>query len=161
MDDTTETVDPLQFREACGRYATGVTVMTAVDGSGRGVGVTVNSFSSVSLDPPLVQFSLDRGASTFHVFEKADRFVVNVLARDQKEISNRFADRSDFEGLAHEHWDGGCPVLPGCLATIGCEGYATYDGGDHLIILGRVSRIEAGSPGEPLLFFRGGYGTFS
>ena len=161
MGDTTETVDPLRFREACGCYATGVAVMTAVDGLGRGIGVTVNSFSSVSLDPPLVQFSLDRGASTFHVFEKADRFAVNVLARDQEEISNRFADRSDFDGLVHEQWGRGCPVLRGCLATIGCEGYATYDGGDHLIILGRVSWIEAEGPGEPLLFFRGGYGTFS
>ncbi len=162
MNSTSSDIDPSDFREVCGRYATGVTVITVLDREGRPFGVTANSFTSVSLDPPLVQFSLDRGASVFPVFENADFFVVNVLARGQQQLSSWFSKNSEgFEEVPHATWASGCPILDGCLANIECTKYAVYDGGDHVIILGRVGRLIGAANGEPLLFYRGAYGDFS
>ena len=161
MDDVTRGIDPRQFREVCGQYATGVAVITAC-GAGRLAGGTVNSFSSVSLDPPLVQFSLDRKASVFPLFSECGHFAVNVLSRAQQPLSNMFAVRSDaFEEAPYASGTGGCPILEGCVANLECEKYAVYDGGDHIIILGRVMRLQCVPTAEPLLFFRGAYGTFS
>lgn len=155
-------IDPSRFRDVCGRYATGVTVVTVLDRAGRPFGVTANSFSSVSLDPPLVQFSLDRGASVFPLFEWTESFAFNVLGRDQQWLSGRFAENADgFDDVAHTRWDSGCPILEGCIANIECEKFAVYDGGDHVIVLGRVQRLECVATGEPLLFYRGGYGGFA
>ena len=161
MNSTSSDIDPSDFREVCGCYATGVTVVTVLDGQRRPFGVTANSFTSVSLDPPLVQFSLDRGASVFPVFEATDAVVINVLARDQQSLSSWFSKNSDgFDAVTHATWASGCPVLDGCLANIECTKYAVYDGGDHVIILGRVRRLACAA-GEPLLFYRGAYGDFS
>lgn len=161
MDDGQVGIDPHQFREVCGQYATGVAVITAKD-SDRQVGVTVNSFSSVSLDPPLVQFSLDRKASVFPVFTDCGHFAVNVLSRDQQALSNMFAVRSDaFEEVDFAEGVGGCPVFADCVANLECEKFAVYDGGDHIIILGQVRQLRCAPAADPLLFFRGTYGTFS
>ncbi|MCG8546163.1 MAG: flavin reductase family protein [Alphaproteobacteria bacterium] len=161
MDDVVDSIDSRRFREVCGAYATGVAVVTAVDAAGTPTGVTVNSFSSVSLNPPLVQFSLDRGASVYPVFETADHFAVNVLAREQEWLSARFStDANHFVGVEYIGWDNGCPIIQGCLANFECSRYALHDGGDHVIILGHVRRLECVPAGEPLLFHRGQYGSF-
>lgn len=161
MNDGQAGIDPHQFREVCGQYATGVAVITA-SAADRQVGVTVNSFSSVSLDPPLVQFSLDRKASVFPVFTECDHFAVNVLSRGQQALSNMFAVRSDaFEEVAFSEGVGGCPVFADCVANLECEKFAVYDGGDHIIILGQVKQLRCAPTSDPLLFFRGTYGTFS
>ena len=161
MNSTCSDIDPFDFRDVCGHYATGVTVVTVLDKDGKPFGVTANSFTSVSLDPPLVQFSLDRGASVFPVFEATDAFVINVLARDQQFLSSRFSKNSDgFDSVPHRTWTSGCPILDGCIANIECTKYAVYDGGDHVIILGRVRRLACAA-GEPLLFYRGAYGEFT
>jgi flavin reductase (DIM6/NTAB) family NADH-FMN oxidoreductase RutF len=161
MDDAPAGFDPHQFREVCGQYATGVAVITARSADGP-VGVTVNSFSSVSLDPPLVQFSLDRKASVFPVFSDCGHFAVNILSRAQQSLSNTFAVRSDgFEEVEFAEGAGGCPVFEGCVANLECETFAVYDGGDHVIILGKVRQLQCVPAHEPLLFFRGTYGTFS
>jgi flavin reductase (DIM6/NTAB) family NADH-FMN oxidoreductase RutF len=161
MDDSHALVDARFFREVCGQYATGVAVIT-INAGGRIAGLTVNSFSSVSLDPPLVQFSLDRKASSFPLFEEAGHFVVNVLCHDQQSLSNTFAVRHDaFDEVTYSDGLAGCPVFEGCLATLECEKYAVYEGGDHIIILGRVLSLDCAPSREPLLFFRGTYGTFN
>ena len=161
MNDGQAGIDPHQFREVCGQYATGVAVITA-SAADRQVGVTVNSFSSVSLDPPLVQFSLDRKASVFPVFTECGHFAVNVLSRGQQALSNMFAVRSDaFEEVDFSEGVGGCPIFADCVANLECEKFAVYDGGDHIIILGRVKQLRCAPTSDPLLFFRGTYGTFS
>ena len=162
MKDDREVIDSRRFREVCGQYATGVAVVTARCGEGLPKGFTVNSFTSVSLDPPLVQFSLDRKASIFPIFQDATHFVVNVLSSEQRPLSSRFALKSDaFEEVVYRSGTTGCPVLHGCLANLECEKFAVYDGGDHVIILGRVRQLHCAPSNEPLLFFRGSYGTFT
>ena len=161
MDDVSAGIDPHQFREVCGQYATGVAIITAHSG-GQSVGVTVNSFSSVSLEPPLIQFSLDRKASVFPIFTDCEHFAVNVLSRGQQPLSNMFAVRSDaFEEVGFSHGIGKSPVFTDCVANLECEKYAVYEGGDHVIILGHVRQLQCAPTSEPLLFFRGTYGTFS
>ena len=160
MEEQRVVINSRRFREVCGHYATGVAVVTACGGQERMVGVTVNSFTSVSLDPPLVQFSLDRKASVFPIFTNASHFVINVLSSDQRQHSSRFALDSDaFEEVVYAAGMHGCPVLEGCIANIECEKYAVYDAGDHVIILGRVTALHCASEVEPLLFFRGSYRT--
>ena len=162
MDDGKAVVDSTLFREVCGQYATGVAVISMAGEAGQLAGVTVNSFSSVSLEPPLVQFSLDRKASVFPLFQDGGYFAVNVLSREQQALSNIFAVRSDaFDEVSYSAGVGGCPVFDDCVANIECEKFAVYDGGDHIIILGRVLRLQCAPTIDPLLFFRGTYGTFS
>jgi flavin reductase (DIM6/NTAB) family NADH-FMN oxidoreductase RutF len=151
--------DSRRFRDALGCFATGITVVTARAADGAPLGVTVNSFNSVSLDPPLVLFSLDRSAARFAEFSAAGHFAVNVLRDDQQDLSHRFASRGNdaWEGLDVETGESGCPLLPGVLAVFECELETTYDGGDHVIFIGRVRHIDHLAAGTPLLYFRGGY----
>ena len=152
--------DSRAFRQALGCFATGITVVTTLDGGGQPVGVTINSFASVSLDPPLVLFSLGRSAQTFDVFAAAGTFVVNVLSDDQRELSARFSGRTAGErwaGVDSARWDTGCPILSGCLANLECDKVATHDGGDHVILVGRVRRLAYRQDGQPLLYYRGVY----
>jgi len=161
MDDPHALVDARYFREVCGQFATGVAVITVQVGD-RMAGLTVNSFSSVSLDPPLIQFSLDRKASVFSLFEDCGHFAVNVLSRSQQPLSNMFAVRHDaFEEVTFSCGASGCPLFDESVAHMECEKYAVYDGGDHVIILGRVLHLGCTPSREPLLFFRGTYGSFS
>jgi len=160
MNDGQAGIDPHQFREVCGQYATGVAVITA-SAADRQVGVTVNSFSSVSLDPPLVQFSLDRKASVFPVFTECGHFAVNVLSRGQQALSNMFAVRSDaFEEVDFSEGVGGCPVFADCVANLECEKFAVYDGGDHIIILGRSNSFGVRPPATRCCSFAALTGRF-
>ena len=151
-------IDPLELRRCLGSFVTGVTVITVLDDEGRPIGMTANSFNSVSLDPPLIVWSLRTNASTFGVYSRAKRFVVNILAEDQVDISNRFArsgpDR--FDGVATTPGIAGVPLIDGCAAVFECSTEATYPGGDHLLFLGRVERI-ASSVSKPLAFGAGKY----
>jgi flavin reductase (DIM6/NTAB) family NADH-FMN oxidoreductase RutF len=153
--------DRRAFRNALGCFATGVTVVTTVTDAGDPVGLTANSFSSVSLDPPLVLFCLDRASQNLDAFRVSGRFAVNVLGDDQRDLSVRFSttigDR--WDGVAWERWETGAPVLNGCLATLDCETEAIHEGGDHVIIVGRVKRLASVVDGKPLLYFRGDYAT--
>lgn len=153
-------IDPRGFRDALGRFATGVTVVTTRDADGKPIGVTVNSFASVSLDPPLVSFCLDRSAFSFPAFESAGRFAVNILSDQQRDLSRTFAQASPADKFAMvETFDGvtGCPLLKGALAHIDCERAALHDAGDHVILIGRVVAIDAAHDGAPLLYYRGRY----
>lgn len=152
------TIDARQLRNALGRFATGVTVVTTRTPRGKLEGLTANSFSALSLDPPLVLWSLRQGAPSLESFLRAGRFTINVLAAEQWELSRRFATpRPDkFEEVGFSSGLGGCPVLTGSLATFECETQNTVEGGDHLIFLGRVLRTMY-REGEPLLFSGGRY----
>ncbi|MGF1592895.1 MAG: flavin reductase family protein [Kiloniellaceae bacterium] len=153
--------DSFAFRRALGRFATGVTVVTARDPSGVNQGITINSFSSVSLEPPLILFCLDREAFSFDSFCKAERFAVNVLGAGQHELSVRFstAATDKWEGVGYDLWTGDLPVLQGCLANMGCRHEHLYEGGDHVIIVGRVERLQVAGEGDPLIYFQSGYRT--
>ncbi|MFP5512637.1 MAG: flavin reductase family protein [Alphaproteobacteria bacterium] len=157
---TEQPIDPLAFRSALGCFATGIAVITTIAPDGLPLGVTVNSFSSVSLDPPLVQFCLGRAAMSFDAFNVAPHFAVNILAADQEELSNRFSRRDLQErwaGLETTTGRGGVRLLTGCLATLECDREHLLDGGDHVIVLGRVRRLTSREDGDPLLYFRGRY----
>src|SRR6266446_4073088 len=153
------TLNGREFRDALGWFATGVTVITTRSKEGDLVGFTANSFTSVSLDPPLVLFSLNRGAQSLPIFEGCAHFAVNILAEHQAELSSRFATASHdkWEGVAVETWENGCPILADALANFECAVHAVHDGGDHRIFLGRVLRMQARGAGKPLLFSRGAY----
>jgi flavin reductase (DIM6/NTAB) family NADH-FMN oxidoreductase RutF len=158
MPDTPRPFDQRNYRDALGSYPTGVTVVAARDRRGRPVGITVNSFTSVSLEPPLVLWSIARSSANFADFAEASHFSVNVLAEDQVEISQRFARAGGdkFTGLRYTEGLAQIPLIPGSLAQLECATEARHDGGDHVIIIGRVLRI-AWRDGEPLVFHRGRY----
>lgn len=145
------------FREAMSRLASGVTVICTTDASGTPYGVTVSSFGSLSLDPPLVQWSLRRAAPSYAVFHAATYFAANILAADQEDLSRRFCAPIDrFGTLGTERGVGDVPLLPGALSRIECEKVEEYPGGDHVIFLGRVVRAS-GQDKPPLVHWRGGY----
>lgn len=145
-----------ELRDALGQFATGVTVITTITPAGP-LGITANSFASVSLDPPLVLWSPARRSARFPHFEAASHFAVHVLGHDQKALAERFAQRGDdFAGISIETGIGGVPLIPGCVARLECRHAAHYDGGDHLIVTGEVLRI-AQNLDAPLLFHRGRY----
>jgi 3-hydroxy-9,10-secoandrosta-1,3,5(10)-triene-9,17-dione monooxygenase reductase component len=155
--------DPQWFRTVLGHYPTGVCVVSAVGSDGVPIGMTVGSFSSASLSPPLVSFLPDRSSSTWPKIAAVRRFCVNVLAHDQEAVCRRFASKAPdkFAGLAHSLSAAGMPILDGVVAWIDCDLHATYEAGDHLIVLGHVHSMAVTRPVAPLLFFRGGYGQFS
>lgn len=153
------TIDSSKFRHVLGHFPTGVTVVSADPGDGP-VGMAVGSFTSVSLDPPLVAFLPAKTASAWPGIEKAGHFCVNVLAENQADLSGVFSSKIEdrFAGVEWTTAATGAPVITGCLAWIDCEIEAVYEGGDHWIVLGRVNDMDATEDGGPLLFFRGGYG---
>lgn len=158
--DSSKTVSAPEFRALCGRFATGVAVITARRDTGRLEGVTVNSFTSLSLDPPLVLFCLDKNAGTFPTFEHTRHFAVNILAADQRALSDRFAaigleDRFDGVDLVEDGDDHLPPRLAGTLGALTCAVEARHPGGDHTIIVGRVMEARMGDPKDPLIFFSG------
>lgn len=152
-------IDPAHFRHVLGHHATGVAAITAVTPEGEPVGMAVTSFTSVSLDPPLVAFCPDKGSSTWPRIERAGRFCVNLLARDQEGICRSFAARGadKFAGVDFAVSGNGVPVLAGALASIECTIHEVVEAGDHWIVLGRVLALEASAGREPLLFFRSAY----
>jgi flavin reductase (DIM6/NTAB) family NADH-FMN oxidoreductase RutF len=150
---------PEDFRAALGRYATGVTVVTTLGDRGP-VGITANSFTSVSIDPPLVLWCPARNSQRFPAFAAASHFSIHVLAADQLSLCQRFSRAGgSFEGLDLGQTPEGLPLLPGCLARFDCAADAMHEGGDHAIIVGRVLRAAL-REGEPLLFWGGRYGDF-
>lgn len=152
-------LDPKAFRSALGTFATGVTVMTTVLPSGEMVGNTASSFNSVSLEPPLVLWSLARNAFSFNTYMAAEYFAVNVLREGQDDLSARFSKSSGdkWRSIDYEVWQTGCPVLPSALAIFECRKLYTYDGGDHVIFVGEVLRFDHDPKGKPLVFYRGAY----
>lgn len=155
---TATAFDSRAFRRALGNFATGVTVVTAADAQGNLVGVTANSFNSVSLDPPLILWSLDKRSSSLAVFEAASHFAVNILAADQIDLSNNFAKPKEdrFAGICYQAGEGGAPVLADCSACFQCETHQILDGGDHWIMLGKVVAFDDCGR-SPLLYHQGAY----
>ena len=151
-------LDVAAFRRALGNFATGVTVVTAASPGGRRVGVTANSFNAVSLQPPLILWSLSKCSASLEVFEAATHFAVNILAAGQAAISNTFArpSRDRFAGMDHTPGAGGAPLLAGCAARLQCERHQRLDGGDHWIMIGKVVAFDDFGL-TPLLYHRGAY----
>lgn len=150
--------DRRTFRNALGEFATGVTVVTAHGADGRAVGVTINSFASVSLEPALVLWSLGRHSSALAVFESCSHYAINVLAADQAEFSQRFSQpgRDELSGIDLSIGAAGAPILPGCCAWFECRNEMRYPGGDHLIFVGAVESFHRQEK-QPLVFHRGRY----
>jgi flavin reductase (DIM6/NTAB) family NADH-FMN oxidoreductase RutF len=149
-----------EFRDALGKFATGVTIVTC-EGPQGPVGITANSFSSVSLDPALVLWSPARASRRFPAFEAAQHFAIHVLGTHQRDVCAAFARHGDAFSAADWHrTTEGVPALDGCLARFECQREAVHDGGDHLIIVGRVLRATA-EDGDPLVFSEGTYGRFT
>lgn len=150
---------PEDLRKVFGAYATGIAVVTCEPAKGVRCAVTVNSFASVSLDPPLVLFCLDKAAFHHHRFLEAEAFAVNILAADQMVLSNRFAQETmdGFKDLATEIFVTGCPVFPGALAALDCVRDAVHEAGDHHVLIGRVVAARPPDADDPLIYFRGGY----
>ena len=148
--------DPQEFRRALSCFATGVAVATAIDANGERVGMTVSSFNSVSLDPPLVLWSIANNSRSHDVFTTAEHFGVNVLAMHQKDISAQFSQKGGdkFAGLECREGIGRVPILPEFAACFECRTEHVYEGGDHKIIVGRVLQFEDRET-DPLIFYRG------
>ena len=163
MNNTPE-IDPLLFRETLGYFPTGVVVITAIDDTGSPAGMVVGSFTSVSLDPPLVAYLPARTSGSFARLRTSSHFVVNVLGADQTELCTRFASRMEdkFQGV---EWSpapaSGGPVLAEAVSWIECEVHDEHDGGDHAIVVGRVLSLGVQRPALPLVFFQGGFGRFA
>jgi len=151
------------FRQVLGQYPTGVSVVTGIAADRTAVGLAVGSFTSVSLDPPLVAFLPDKKSSSWPKIAAAGKFCVNILAADQEPVCRAFASKAPdkFAGLAWRPAASGSPILTGAVAWIDCDLEAVHDAGDHLIVIGRVTDLDIERPTLPLLFFQGGYGRFS
>lgn len=153
--------DQARYRSVLGHYATGVTVVAAVEG-GQPIGLSVNSFTSVSLDPPLVSFCAAKGSSSWPRIRAAGSFSVNVLAEDQEVLSRVFATRGadKFAGVRWRPAPSGAPLIEGTLAWVEATVEAEYEAGDHVLVVGRVSDLDVAGEGRPLIYYRGGYGRF-
>ncbi len=151
--------DAREFRNALGCFATGITVVTSRSATGEPLGVTVNSFSSVSLDPPLVLFSLAHVGGHCQEFLASGKFAVNILTPDQRPLSDRFSMARDnrFEGIAHDVGENGSPVFRESLAVFECETFAVHEAGDHAVFICRVSNVTMGAEEQALLFHKGQY----
>ena len=153
-------IDVKSFRRALGCFATGITVVTGADGDGA-FGITINSFASVSLEPPLVLFSLGRASRLHDRVMNAPTLAINVLADDQERLSRHFAASAEqrlWDDVALIGDDSGPPLLAGCLAHFVCAREAVHQGGDNAVVIARVLRFEWRAEGLPLLYFRGSYG---
>ncbi len=151
------------LRDVLGSFPAAVAVVTAAGSDGALYGVTVSSFNSVSLDPPLVLFSLSRQLLSLQGMLRAGAFAINFLRHDQAHLSGRFATAcSDkWQGVQFRSGATGSPILVPALGVLECRPYAHYDGGDHVIVVGRVTHVEVDSGCHPLVFFRGRYHTLS
>ena len=152
---------PKEFRQTLGCYGTGVAVITLINEAGRDVGVTINSFASVSLEPPLILFSMDNNSNIASLFSGSKKFVVNVLAHDQEKMAMNFARPSTatWSEIHFSRGENNCAKLSGSLAFLECSIESIFPGGDHKILIGRVEQIDSGASADPLLFYRGFFGT--
>lgn len=158
---TSPTFTAREFRNAFGQFATGVTVVTVRDGDGAR-GMTANSFTSVSLDPPLVLVSVDHRARTHALLGEARRFAVSVLNADHRELSDRYAGRhgelhGKFDDVPHRLTEDGLPLIEGAAATLVCRLAVAHPAGDHTIFVGEVEEMDTNPSVRPLVFFRGRY----
>ncbi|MGE2833112.1 flavin reductase family protein [Mycobacterium sp. SMC-4] len=155
--------DPLWYRKVLGQYPTGVCAVTATDADGHRAGFVVGSFTSVSLDPPLIAFFPDKGSTSWPRIKAAGRFCVNVLSADQEFVCRQFAAKGidKFAGITVRDSDFGSPIIDGAVAWIDCELGDVYEAGDHYVAYGKVLDLDVAGGGQPLLFFQGGYGRFS
>ncbi|HEV2644173.1 MAG TPA: flavin reductase family protein [Candidatus Elarobacter sp.] len=151
-------LDPDAFRAALGRFATGVTVVTATDAEGHHHGMTVSAFASVSLDPPLVAICIEHGASMHDLLTSTSHFAVNVLSSAQEPIARRFAETGAqrFAGIGYHVGERGVPLIDDVLAWIECDRVALHPGGDHTLIIGET-QIATVRDARPLLYYRGGF----
>jgi 3-hydroxy-9,10-secoandrosta-1,3,5(10)-triene-9,17-dione monooxygenase reductase component len=156
-------IDAMRFRSVLGRFATGVVAVTAIDpATGQPTGLAANSFTSVSLNPPLVAFCVAHTSTTWPKIRAADRHCINILAEHQREICLQLATKGadKFLGLTWTKSPGGHPVLDGAVAWLECAPQTEYVAGDHVIVVCRVHSLDRHHAGGPLLFYRGGYGRF-
>ncbi len=151
------------FRETLGLFVTGVTIITTRDERGDPVGITANSFNSVSLDPPLILWSVGLKALSLNAFSDAEAFAVHILRDDQADLSQRFATSGmdKFDQLAVEPGLGGAPLLPDCAARLECSLYAKYPAGDHLLFIAKVERLTSNPAAMPLVYHGGRYAELS
>lgn len=160
-DDAASVAAARRFRDVLSRFASGVTVVTAVS-NGQPVGLTCQSFSSVSLEPPLVLFIPAKSSRAWPAIQRSGKFCVNFLAADQAEVSNQMASRGS-DKYAGVEWTPapvtGSPVLPGTVGYVDCTIHAVHEAGDHFLVIGRAQHLEVGEAEEPLLFYRGQYRT--
>ncbi|MGZ5250800.1 MAG: flavin reductase family protein [Caldimonas sp.] len=149
------------FRAALAMFATGVTIVTALDASGAPIGLTANSFNSVSIDPPLVLWSLSRQAGSMPAFSRGSHYAINILAAGQHALAERFASRGldRFEGVAFRPGASGAPLLDGAAAVFECFNRSRYEEGDHVIFVGEVERCARRVGAQPLIFHGGRYFT--
>lgn len=151
-------MDSRAFRQALGHFPTGVAIVTTRAADGRAVGLTINSFSSLSLDPPLILWSLVNHSPNLDSFERCRHFVINVLSQAQVDAALGFANpqvKDKFELASHHEGEEGVPVLDGCVATFVCENYLRHEGGDHTLFMGKVVRHAVRTELEPAVFHRG------
>jgi flavin reductase (DIM6/NTAB) family NADH-FMN oxidoreductase RutF/DNA-binding IclR family transcriptional regulator len=155
--------DPRWFRQVLGQYPTGVCVVTAVSPDTGPAGFVVGSFTSVSLDPPLIAFFPDKGSTSWPKIHSAGRFCVNILGADQEHVCRQFASKAPdkFEGINCREAGSGAPIIESAVAWIDCDLELVQEAGDHYIVLGRVRELDMESSSLPLLFFQGGYGRFA
>lgn len=152
-------LDQRAFRNALSHFPTGVAIVTAPAEGREPVAITVSSFNSVSLDPPLILFSIHRYLRSLENLLRAEQFGVSILRREQRDLSSRFAGSQGgkWTDVAPVQGETGCPLIGACLASFECTQFAVHEGGDHLIIIGQVMRFAVAEEGEPLVFFRGAY----
>jgi flavin reductase (DIM6/NTAB) family NADH-FMN oxidoreductase RutF len=160
---TGDAADPRWFRQVLGQYPTGVCVVTAQEAEGGRAGFVVGSFTSVSLDPPLIAFFPDKSSTSWPRIHRAGRFCVNILSADQQGVCRNFATRKQdkFTDIVCRESDAGSPIIDGVVAWIDCDLESVTEAGDHYIVLGRVRQLGIESMSLPLLFFQGGYGRFT
>ncbi len=151
-------IDPLSFRQCLGKFATGVTVVTCIDAKGQPCGITANSFSSVSLDPPLVLWNIAKVSNSLDAYLQAEHFAVNVLTDSQRDVSSHFAksDHTLFDKIQHGVSAHGAPLLADTIAQFECRTRNVHECGDHFIIVGEVLDFRS-ADAAPLLFFGGQY----
>jgi flavin reductase (DIM6/NTAB) family NADH-FMN oxidoreductase RutF/DNA-binding IclR family transcriptional regulator len=156
-------IDPKHFRRVLGHFPTGVAVISGLDPEGKPAGMAIGSFSSVSLDPPLVAFLPDKSSTSWPKIAPSGKFCVNILASEQEDVCRTFAVKGGdkFASLKWSPAGTGSPRLDGVLAWIDCDVEVIHDAGDHLIVIGRVRELDVANPSLPLVFFQGGYGRFT
>lgn len=160
--DTLIEIDPDHFRSVLGHYPTGVSVVSGWREEGRAAGLAIGTFTSVSLEPALVGFCPAMRSGSWPLMRRFGRFCVNVLGADQLDLCERFAapGAGKFDGVPHRVSASGLPVLEGIIAAIECDIAAEHEAGDHHVVIGRVIALDILRSGDPLLFYRGAYGTF-
>lgn len=154
----------VEFRHCMGNFATGVVVVTTSSADGANHGVTISSFASLSLNPPLIMFGLDKQAHIHHHFIESQKFIVNILSENQQDISQNFAHPSSVDWLSIEYDESEItksPILKGANAFIECDLHKTLDGGDHTIMVGKVVNLKTLSDNPPLVYYKGQYNNLN